>query len=288
MLPSYLWSQMFRYRNISQKCYSNTFFFCIYTAHVQSLATRFRVGTNSRGHDKSGATRGIASHRSLKATRVNLKCRIYSGSAKSLICGLSHTHRLWWRTLICCLRLWFSIVKATAVDVMRTVPTHNWFWVSIFLPAVLWDEISLDWRSSSPKYPSMETFTKCNCAILKCKKYQFCEQLEWKPSYWSVIYTTYQVLKNRATDAAVKLTQDNKINMLPSYIYIFLILCTQININPCVHLNQQQNLKLIFYHVIQQIAASSFACSIARGISPCPNSLMWTDSWYASSSWLWG
>lgn len=36
------------------------------------------------------------------------------------------------------------------------------------------------------------------------------------------IYTTYQVLKNRATDAAVKLTQDKKINMLPSYfIFIF-------------------------------------------------------------------
>lgn len=34
MLPSYLWSQMLQYRNISQKYNSNTFFFCIYTARA--------------------------------------------------------------------------------------------------------------------------------------------------------------------------------------------------------------------------------------------------------------
>lgn len=97
---------MFRYRNISQKCNSNTFFFlhlhCTRAVNSHTLPCRHRL--QRAWQVWCNKTHSIASHRSLKAARVNFKCRIYSGSVKSLMCGLSHTHRLWWQTLMCCLR----------------------------------------------------------------------------------------------------------------------------------------------------------------------------------------
>lgn len=47
---------------------------------------------------------------------------------------LAHTHARRW-ALFRCLRLLFDIVKATGDGAMRTVPTHNRSWASVFLPA---------------------------------------------------------------------------------------------------------------------------------------------------------
>lgn len=52
---------------------------------VEGNSTRLCVGTSSRGHDTSGVTGGaMASHRSLNAAWLHLKCQSQSSTANSL------------------------------------------------------------------------------------------------------------------------------------------------------------------------------------------------------------
>lgn len=98
--------------------------------HVQSIGTCSCVGSCSRGHDKSAATRGArVSRRSLNVARVNQKCRICRSCVKSsfktlsqrcLMRGVCHTRML----ISTNLRLLFDIVKATG-DVAQWEPQQR-------------------------------------------------------------------------------------------------------------------------------------------------------------------